>query len=239
MADSPSTPPAPAPTEKTTLNRSPLNQAQLEAISKAESLCGVARKTEYAPKLATREIDDAFLDQLVADIMSARAGAGTAVGGTAAKEGATQNEDDAEAALVIALQEVQAAAKQKFSRTTPAKLKDYFIGERLNASRAKLEQYAGAIIAKAGADALPGITPAKITALQALLKNYKDTDAAQAGAQADATGARATLKAQVQSITDRRIQIQYAADAEWPYTNPENAGIRREFGLSPSQPFNG
>jgi|ERR1051326_886617 hypothetical protein len=38
---------------------------------------------------------------------------------------------------------------------------------------------------------------------------------------------------------DRRITIQLAADAEWPYRKPENAGIRREFQLLPDRPFNG
>jgi len=41
------------------------------------------------------------------------------------------------------------------------------------------------------------------------------------------------------SITDRRITIQFAADAEWQYTKPENAGIRKEFYLPTDRPFKG
>jgi hypothetical protein len=41
----------------------------------------------------------------------------------------------------------------------------------------------------------------------------------------------------VHSNTDRRITIQFAADAEWPFTVDANAGISGEFFLPLSQPF--
>ena len=73
-----------------------------------------------------------------------------------------------------------------------------------------------------------GITADKLTALA--------TDIAAALALAgDATTARATLEAAVKSIIARRREIQFAADAKWPAGNPANAGIRREFRLSPDK----
>ncbi len=51
----------------------------------------------------------------------------------------------------------------------------------------------------------------------------------------DATTARATLEAAVKSIIARRREIQFAADAQWPPRNPANAGIRRDFRLSPDK----
>ena len=51
----------------------------------------------------------------------------------------------------------------------------------------------------------------------------------------DATTARASLEAAVKSIIARRREIQFAADAQWPAGNPANAGIRREFRLSPDK----
>ena len=57
--------------------------------------------------------------------------------------------------------------------------------------------------------------------------------------QSDATTRRKQRDAQVQSITDRRLTIQFAADAEWPYTVDANAGIRGECFLPLSQPFHG
>jgi len=73
-----------------------------------------------------------------------------------------------------------------------------------------------------------GIDAAKLTALA--------TDIAAAHTLAgDATTARATLEAAVKSIIARRREIQFAADAQWPPSNPANAGIRREFRLSPDK----
>jgi hypothetical protein len=43
------------------------------------------------------------------------------------------------------------------------------------------------------------------------------------------------LEAAVKSIIARRREIQFAADAQWPASNPANAGIRREFRLSPDK----
>jgi hypothetical protein len=58
------------------------------------------------------------------------------------------------------------------------------------------------------------------------------------GAQSDATTARTGLDVMVKAIMDKRIAVQYAADAEWPHPNKANAGIRREFFLPPDRPFN-
>ena len=60
----------------------------------------------------------------------------------------------------------------------------------------------------------------------------------QTQAQSDATTARTALDAMVKAITDKSIAVQYAGDAEWPYTNKANAGIRREFFLPVDHPFN-
>jgi hypothetical protein len=75
-----------------------------------------------------------------------------------------------------------------------------------------------------------GITAAKLTALAT------DIGAALALA-GDATTARATLEAAVKSIIARRREIQFAADAKWPPSDPANAVIRREFRLAPDKPM--
>jgi hypothetical protein len=46
------------------------------------------------------------------------------------------------------------------------------------------------------------------------------------------------MKTDLPSLAVRRRQLQYAADAEWPYTDKANAGIRREFFLPVDCPFN-
>ena len=42
---------------------------------------------------------------------------------------------------------------------------------------------------------------------------------------------------QIKSIKDRRLQIQFAVDGAFPYTNPDNATTRRTFQLPLDRPF--
>jgi hypothetical protein len=72
-----------------------------------------------------------------------------------------------------------------------------------------------------------------------LLDAYTQAAANPGSQQSDATTRRKQRDAAVNSITDRRVTIQFAADAEWPFTNPANAGIRGEFFLPLSQPLHG
>ncbi len=55
----------------------------------------------------------------------------------------------------------------------------------------------------------------------------------------DATDSRSDLKTMVREITNVRIAIQLAADAEWPHGDPANAAERREFQLPPNRPLKG
>ena len=80
-------------------------------------------------------------------------------------------------------------------------------------------------------DGLPGVTAAKITGLQTALDDYKAVQGDQTGAQGDATKSRKLVEAAVADIIAKRREIQFAAEAEWPCTDPANAGIRAEFKL--------
>lgn len=230
------TPPSP-PVPKQT--RGILNKAQLDELTKAEQIARAAQKAVYAALLLLRDITAAYVTTLLADIAAARNKAADAVQSTSAKESATATEGAAQKSLIIAMQEVQAAARQKYARTDPTKLADYFIGQKLDESRALLEQYSAGIIEKLGTDSLPGITPAKVTALGTLRTAYLAADAAQTTQQSDATTERDALVTMLTSITDRRMTLQFAADAEWPYTTEANHGVRKEFKLPTNQPFGG
>ena len=61
----------------------------------------------------------------------------------------------------------------------------------------------------------------------------------QGDAQSDATDERADLTALVKTVTDTRITIQFAADAEYPYTTKASAAARKEFQLPANGPFTG
>jgi hypothetical protein len=131
------------------------------------------------------------------------------------------------------------AARQKYARTNPVMMNDYLVSHRLNPNQATFKESVQAVITRLGSDTLPGITPAKVVNLQTLLTAYGTAAANPTSMQSDATTQRKQRDAQVSSITDRRMTIQFAADAEWPFSVDANAGIRGEFFLPASQPFHG
>jgi hypothetical protein len=237
MADPTPTPPPPAP--KTPHSKSLFNQAQLAALNEADKISTAAQKPAYAPLLAAREITDACVAQLVSDILACRDLGATAVQSTTGKTVATHVADTAETNLMTAIHEVQAAARQKYARTNPVVKHDYMVSQRINENQATFKQSVQAIIKKLAGDTLPGITPAKVANLQTLLDAYTMAAANPDSQQSDATTQRKQRDAAVGSITDRRMTIQFAADAEWPFTNPANAGVRGEFFLPLSQPYHG
>ena len=51
--------------------------------------------------------------------------------------------------------------------------------------------------------------------------------------------ALAARDAMVREINDRRMEIQFAADGLWPYTDPASATARASFHLPRSRPFSG
>jgi hypothetical protein len=214
------------------------NQAILDELLKAESIALKAQKLDYAPLLIEREITAAFLADIFAKIVQARAQSALATDKTTDKFGQTDLDRTSKAALMKCLKEMQKAAKQKF-RTVPARLQDYYIGERIEQNRARLEQLGEQIIAKAAADALPGIKPAKITAANEALAAYKAAEGGQSAAQSQASGTRGSLSNLMKEITNARITIQLAADAEWPHENAANAGVRQEFQLPTDRAFKG
>ncbi len=235
---SPPSPPVPSP-QPGKRERGLLNKAQANELTKAEQIGKAAKKTAYATALAERDITAASVDLLLTDIRAARDKSADAVQSTTGKTSATNTEATAKKNLIIALQEVQAAAKQKYARSQPALLQDYFVGKKLDESRPLLEQYSQGIIEKLATDTLSGITAAKITNLTTLRTAYVDADSTQSGAQSAATTQRADLETMIASIKDRRMTIQFASDAEWPWSTKANAGIRKEFSLPTGRPFGG
>jgi hypothetical protein len=208
---------------------SAINRAIARALTKSEQITLVALKAEYGPALANREITSATLQDQLDRIAAARLTASQVTTATTGKRARTQLEHQARKELLASLAELISAAKQKFARSNPLRLADYFIGQSIDKSRADLEQFGRQIIDHAAADALPGITPAKLTLANQRHEAYRRSNVDQGSAQSDAAQLRRNLKDQVQVILDYRVTIQNAADAEWPHTTKTNAPIRREF----------
>ena len=247
-------------TSDTPQSPSKFNQAQLEDLQVAEAIVAEARKDAYKTRLAGREITSTIIDEEAARCLNARRKTSEALEEDTAAEAQTLNAAGLERAIVIAIQEMQAAAKQKYMRREPVQLHNYFIGDRINPNEATLHQIAftiadrltpptGSDLATA-LDKLPGITLAKINHLRELIDLAAaplDSSSASSSSSSssgpivpeEAVADRAARDAMIRGINDRRMEIQFAADAEWPYTDPLNATARRAFHLPASRPYSG
>lgn len=233
------TPTPPPDPQKPKGKRGLVNKQHVEAIDKAGLVTTAAKKTGYVDLLAEREINAPFISQLETDIADCSERMGKASDFTSDIRVATGAEATAKTALQNAIKEIQAAAKQKYSRNTPQQMKDYFVGEPFGSSRSQLLQTTDSILAKLKTDTLPGITAAKVTGLKSLRDAYAAANAGQGDTQSKASTERNSVEDLVKSITNRRVQIQFAADGIWQASNKANAPIRREFQLPPDRAFSG
>ena len=149
----PETPPPTPGAEATTPNlsvvpppepqrRSPseLNQGQQRDIERVKAIVVAALAPAHRAPLLQRQITDAFLATLQSDIAAVQTCVTRSVSCINKKEGATADHSDAVETLVGGLRIAQAAARQKYFHSDPAKLNDYFVGERLDANRATLTE---------------------------------------------------------------------------------------------------
>jgi hypothetical protein len=235
MAETTPTTPAPAPEPKKPVQRGILNQAQLDELTQAEAIVAATEAPDRAVTLAEGGIDAAKITALTTAIAEARRQGAQATQGTTGKQGVTAEESGLMDELVNKIQEIQKRARQKYDASEPVKLKDYAVGQQFYNSRSLLEQTATNILEKLKTDTLPGINAGKVAALQTALEDYQGVQGDQSGAQSGATTARKRLETAVEDVMAKRREIQFAADAEWPHTNPANAGVRAEFKLPPDR----
>ena len=218
-----------------------LDIRQLKAITQAEQVARTAGRAEHISRLQAREIVSAKLTALQAEATACRDLATKAVQSASRKSGNTAQESAARADVQEALREIQAAANQKYARTQPARLAEYYVGTPLNrASRATLLQITAAVIDALDAPSapgLPGITPEKVAALKAKRELWESSNTTQTENQSDSTRYRAELAERLKTLTDLRLEIQFAADAEYPHTREGNHAVRTEFGLPANRPF--
>jgi hypothetical protein len=223
---------SPTPLAAARRRRSVLNQAQLKALDTAAQIAATAKKEPYKAALKTRDIAETLIGNLDNALLACRNAIADAVESDTAVRLATTTESDARKALLAGLREVQTAARQKFARTRPEALKDYYIGEKLgNANRATLVQIAEGILQRLADQSLPGITPETIAALRAQRTAYTQANADQSGHAAAAKSHRDAALAQLKIATDLRLTVQFAADALYPFDKPASAPARTEFAL--------
>ena len=229
--------PGPAPAKPKQVHGT-TNKKYEEALSKAERLAATAKKPDYSAVLAARDITGPFLSQIFIDCAAARSQLGLAVDKRSDKLSATKAEDLDKSELHVLIQSIQASARQKYAVSAPEQLMDWLIGQPIAQRRAKLEQAGATILNKLTTDTLPGVTTDTIVQLTSLLGTYKTADLNQHGQQTGASTSLLTGAALVDDITKRRMTIQFAADAQWPWTTPANAPIRVQFDLPTTTTYN-
>ncbi len=214
-------------------SRAVVNQAQLAARAKAEDL---------VPKVWTRfaffvpaELGEAFL----ADLENDRALATRGPVGTNTRENSTVAEETACLEAVIAAQDGQSRARQKYAATDANRLTAYHVNHRLSAvPDATFIQYVQDIINlvtgddATPADKLPGMTPERLAALGQKRAEYLAAHNAQTAEQQNASQTRLERNAKIAAITANRLKVQFVADRLFPYQAAGNAAVRREFALT-------
>jgi len=228
--------------KKPTRSRGYFNKSQLEDLVLAETVAAAARRQVAA--LTKRRITEEYLTGLENAIKESRRRL-TAAGQSgdiaqAANMKATGKVRD----LVIKLQGIQSAAKQLHKMlseddnpNTNFPLTGYLIGERMDDSRPELLQSAETLIAKAKADDLPGYDATEIATVQTALEAYRGSETESVEADSDQVDETTSRDKLMKTINVRRSAIQHAADGIWPYSDEDNAGMRKAFELSASRPL--
>lgn len=221
-------PPVPAP-------RNPFNALQQSELEITERVCAAAKRVDHAPMLQKWDVSGVEVDALLAAVRDARNIATSAQSSTNARKDATGEGDRAKSALCELFRVVQSAARKAFAAQRPNHLNDYGIGLAPD-SRSRIEQIYHGILTQLETDTPPGIDADWIQTLRDAYATWKAPQSDQTGAQVDATNGRFQRDTLVSDILARRRAIQIAANGLWP-PRPENAGVRREFSLSPDRNF--
>ena len=207
-------------------------------LAKGQGVSTAVQKSAYFNVLAAnREITAqhvATLTTAVADLLLV---GGQLAEKKVAKLGQTLSEQVALTALKPLIAEIQKAAHQKFQYTDKIHLKLYQF--KLSGVRKDIEDYTNTALIEAGKDGLPGITPAKLVAAAQARREYVNSGVAENAVIGEGQTVRALLETLRKRILEARGVIQYAADAEWPHTDPANVGVRKEFLLPPKSRFKG
>jgi hypothetical protein len=229
--------PTPTPTPKTPQTHGDLDKSLLADIKLGEDVAAAAQDPDHAGLLASEEqIDAATVANLVTLTVDARTLAGQVVAAKKARNTATAAEVAAQKTLVKGLRDIQQRAKAKF--TDKPKRSAYCINqENFGHDRSILEQDATNIINLGEADALRGLTPAKIAAARAALAAWKQTDVDEGKAEETQSTLLGQLQAKVDAINTARHDIQLAADTCWPSSDTANAPVRRSFKIPANKPI--
>lgn len=216
---------------------SAFNQGQQRTIQRAKTVIRAAQVPAHLTVLTPHGINVAFITNILAKVTQSETCVTNAITCTDKKEGATLTEQSTKATLMTDLRIGQAAARQAYLHSQPAKVKDYLVGERIDANRATLDQSAITITNKLNADRPAGIDTSFIVKVETDRTAWNAANALQAAELGKGETERELRDALVETIRQLTQQIQFAADAAWPAATAGNGGIRRQFLISTTRPF--
>ena len=221
--------PPPASEPSPVRPRGQIPRKYVDELEYSESIHRTASKPEYASTLATG-MEPGSLAEFASMITATRELAALAGQKTTSRIDITATEAVRKATLARLCRSAQAFARAKYRLAQPAVLRDYFVGDALSitVNRARLEQCALGILSALAREAVPGMTPERVTALNAALTAFKAAQTEQITQQSAATAARRELRLQIGALAAMRRSVQSTADALWPPA-PDNDAIRREF----------
>ncbi len=234
------------PEKKPRKPRGPFNQAHLDEIADTRDIITAYRKPEHKQLLIDkRDVLEADVNTLETTVNLAENKITGGHAATVAKEQLTAEEAIAKAALLAGIATTQRGALRTFRSDQRTRLEDYFIGEDLDTNLARLKTIAIAILGKLQPgpnntpppDVLKGVKAPDIQALADALAVLTAKDNAQGAAQVVATGERRTADELIADIVAGRLDIQLAADQEWPWTTREHDLIRAQFKLPLTRPM--
>ncbi len=224
----------------------PFNQAKLDEVERTRDIITAYRKPEHKQLLIDkRDVLEADVNTLETTVNLAENKITGGHAATVAKEQLTAEEGIAKAALLAGIATTQRGALRTFRSDQRARLEDYFIGEDLDTNLPRLKTIAIAILAKLQPgpnntpppDVLRGVKAPDIQALADALGVLTAKDNEQGAAQVIAKEERRTADELLADIVAGRLDIQLAADQEWPWTTREHDVIRAQFKLPLTRPM--
>jgi len=235
--------PPSAASKETGEKSAPLNPLHFRELARTQQICNAARQPANLAALEDCGINQSFLDRLLDDVTLCRRKCIDALQHITVMANHCRQATESKRALLAALAEVEAAAKRKYARSARAALRDFCVGQNLGSRQAALEQFSQRLVERlmgtpsVAAEALPGVTPEKVSAIGSLRSGWMSARAAQGAAQTQAASLQAERDTLLHAIAERRLKIQSAAEAAWPSDDPANAETRRAFLLQPARPF--
>lgn len=195
MSEQVTTTPAPtaeeAGAEKSTKRpRFAIAQGLANELSLAAEIAGTIAKADYAAALAEEGIDAVFIEGFRAKIVATNKLVSEAGGAKSNKTTSTEKEAKRKQELENQILAIQTRAKRKFMKPGDPQRAKYYIGEQIGRSRPQLVAVTNSILETLTKEALPGVTPARVTALREALAAYEAVQTEQTTEQSKASGAR-------------------------------------------------